>query len=162
MRIEAVGYGAGSRDPAGVPNVVRVLIGEAIEEPAAGDDRAAFGSELAENDALERLVVLEANIDDLSPQLVADAAAALLEAGALDAWVTPAVMKKGRPGFVLGALAAPGTAAAVRRTFFETTTTLGVREHHVGRTALPRRIDTVTVAGRTGAGQGRSPGRRPS
>ncbi len=147
MRIEAIGYGAGSRDPAGVPNVVRVLIGESIEEPAAGDDRAAFGSELAEDATLERLVVLEANIDDLSPQLVADAAAALLEAGALDAWVTPIVMKKGRPGFVLGALAAPRTAAAVRRTFFETTTTLGVREHHVGRTALPRRIDTVTVGG---------------
>jgi hypothetical protein len=131
MRIEAIGYGAGSRDPAGVPNVVRVLIGEAVAGAAT----------------TEQLVVLEANIDDLSPQLIADAAAALLEAGALDSWVTPIVMKKGRPGVILGALAAPGAVAAVRRAFFETTTTLGVREHDVERTALSRRIDTVMVAG---------------
>jgi len=146
MRIEAIGYGAGSRDPAGVPNVVRVLIGEAAGETAGPPD-ALNGSELAEDATLERLVVLEANIDDLSPQLIADAAAALLEAGALDSWVTPIVMKKGRPGLVLGALSAPGSVAAVRRAFFETTTTLGVREHDVERTALSRHIDTVTVGG---------------
>ena len=146
MRIEAIGYGAGSRDPAGFPNVVRVLVGEATGETAGPPD-ALNGSELAEDATLERLVVLEANIDDLSPQLIADAAAALLEAGALDSWVTPIVMKKGRPGFVLGALSAPGTVAAVRRAFFETTTTLGVREHDVERTALSRHIDTVTVGG---------------
>jgi uncharacterized protein (TIGR00299 family) protein len=131
MRLQAVGYGAGSRDPAGIPNVVRVLVGEAAASAVT----------------VERLVVLEANLDDLSPQLVAVAAAALLEAGALDAWVTPVVMKKGRPGFVLSALATPGRAADLRRVFFEATTTLGVREHEVERTALPRRIDTVMVAG---------------
>jgi hypothetical protein len=138
MRVEAVGYGAGSRDPDGIPNVVRVLVGEA-EDDATGE--APPGS------SIERLVVMEANVDDLSPQLVADAAATLLEAGALDSWVAPVVMKKGRPGFLLGALAAPEQADALRRVFFETTTTLGVREHPVERTALARRFDTVTVRG---------------
>ena len=140
MQVAAVGYGAGTRDPAGIPNVVRVLVGEPAPQPSTG-----FATDAAS--APGQLVVLEANLDDLSPQLVADAAAALLDAGALDSWVIPVVMKKGRPGFVLGALAAPDQVDALRGVFFEATTTLGVRAHRVDRTALERRIDTVTVSG---------------
>ncbi len=123
--LEAVGTGAGRRDPAGVANVVRVLIGA----PDASDgvpDR--------------ELLILEANVDDLSPELVPDAVEALLEAGALDAWVTPVIMKRGRPGLVAAALCVPEAEREVRRAFFENTTTLGVRMHSVVRPELDRHV----------------------
>jgi hypothetical protein len=85
------------------------------------------------------LVVMEANLDDLTPELVADAVQALLSAGALDAWTAPANMKKGRPGVVLSALVAPEAETRLRIVFFEATSTFGVRSHHVKRTELERR-----------------------
>ncbi len=130
MRLEALGVGAGSRDPAGVPNVVRVLLGEAASPGAGG----------------RGLLVLEANVDDLSPELVPDAIEALLAAGALDAWTTPIVMKRGRPALQVSALCEPEALEAVRRTFFETTTTLGLRIHAVERPELERRIVEVELA----------------
>lgn len=132
MRIEGIGYGAGNDDPGGYPNVVRVVLGEEI---------AGAAGELPERD----LLVMEANLDDLPPELVADAAAALLAAGALDAWTTPVVMKKGRPGVVLSALCEPPTASRVRRTYFEATSTFGVRSYHVRRSELQREVVTVPI-----------------
>jgi uncharacterized protein (TIGR00299 family) protein len=134
MRIEAVGYGAGNDDPAGYPNVVRVVLGEEVAEPTP------------QAGPIERdLLVLEANLDDLTPELVADAAQALLAAGALDAWTTPVVMKKGRPGLVLAALCEPAAAARLRRVFFETTSTFGVRSAPVRRAELERRTISVPL-----------------
>jgi len=134
FELESIGYGAGSRDPAGVPNVVRVLIGS---KPAA---RAATG--LLERD----LVLLEANIDDLTPELVADAVQAVFGAGALDAWTMPIVMKKGRLGVLLSALCEPAAESRVLTVFFEATTTFGVRIRPVRRAELARRVATVTLA----------------
>jgi uncharacterized protein (TIGR00299 family) protein len=134
MVLERVGTGAGAQDPPGRANVVRVVVG--IPVPGGGQE---------ERD----LVLLEANVDDLSPELVADAAEALRAAGALDAWATPAVMKKGRPGVVVSALCEPGVAGAVREAFFRATTTFGVRALPVVRTALDRRVVAVPVAGGT-------------
>ena len=131
MRLEAVGIGAGTRDPAGVVNVVRVLLGTPAEAAAAGD---------------RRLVMIEANIDDLPPELVPDAIEALLSAEALDAWSTPIVMKLGRPALTISALCEPAAVDAVRRAFFESTSTLGVRIHAVTRPELERRVVEVDLA----------------
>lgn len=130
MRLEAVGVGAGTRDPADVANVVRVLLGTPAE--AVGADR--------------RLVVVEANIDDLTPELVPDAIEALLSAEALDAWSTPIVMKLGRPALTISVLCEPAAVDGVRRAFFESTSTLGVRIHAVTRPELERRVVEVDLA----------------
>jgi uncharacterized protein (DUF111 family) len=135
MRLEAVGYGAGTRDPESLPNVVRVLLG------TSGDPTADDGP-LARD-----LIVFEANLDDLSPELTADAVQALFAAGALDAWVTPASMKKGRLGFVLSALGEPAAEEAITQAFFESTSTFGLRIHPVRRVELGRRVISVPLAG---------------
>lgn len=135
MTIEEVGYGAGTRDSAEGPNVVRLVVG-AAEPPAV----------MAGPDPREReLSVLEANLDDLTPELMSDAARALLDAGALDVWSTPVHMKKGRSGHVLSALCEPEEEASLRRVFFETTSTFGVRAYSVRRTELERRVMTVSL-----------------
>jgi uncharacterized protein (DUF111 family) len=135
MRLEAVGYGAGSRDPDDMPNVVRLMLGSA---PAR---RSGGGETLPERD----LLIVEANLDDLTPELVADAARALLAAGALDVWTTPVIMKKGRPAMVLSALSPPELEDRLSRVFFEATTTFGLRSYPIRRTELDRRVVTVTV-----------------
>lgn len=135
MTLIATGYGAGSRDLPGPPNVVRVLVGDA-PEPSEPDWEVEHG-----------LRVVEANIDDLSPQLVADAAEALFVAGAVDVWQTPIQMKRGRLALTLSALVAPAALDAVSEAFFLTTTTLGVRSHVVERAVLRRDSDTVELRG---------------
>ena len=132
MTLERTGYGAGTRDTAGTPNLLRVLVGQA-SRPAAGAERG--------------IRVIEANVDDLSAQLLADAAEALLAAGALDVWQTPIVMKRGRLAVTLSALVMPATAEVIRQTFFRTTTTLGIREYPVDRTILARDIAAVHIRG---------------
>jgi uncharacterized protein (DUF111 family) len=90
--------------------------------------------------------VLEANVDDLTPELVPDAVEALMSAGALDAWATPIVMKRGRPALTISALCDPDEHASVRRAFFESTSTFGVRVHEVVRPELQRRTVEVELA----------------
>jgi len=128
--LDRVGVGAGRRDPGSVANVVRVMLGRT--SPSA--DRA------------RRLLMLEANVDDLEPELVPDAIDALLAAGALDAWSAPIVMKRGRPAVAISALCERDTLDDVRRAFFEETTTLGVRVHEVSRPELDRRIVEIELA----------------
>ncbi len=128
--LERVGVGAGTHDPSGVANVVRVLLGT-----ASSIGRGARG-----------VLVLEANVDDLSPELVPDAIDALLAAGALDAWTTPIVMKRGRPAVTISAVCERDALGEVRRAFFESTSTLGVRVHEVERPELERRIVEIDLA----------------
>jgi pyridinium-3,5-bisthiocarboxylic acid mononucleotide nickel chelatase len=135
MTLEAVGYGAGTDDPSAVPNVVRVVV---------GSDRAAT---TGDGPSTRELVLLEANLDDLTPELTADAARALLAAGALDVWTTPVGMKKGRPGLVVSALCEPPSEDRITRAFFEQTTTFGVRASRVRRAELERRVVALPVAG---------------
>ena len=127
--LERVGVGAGTRDPGSVANVVRVLLGTTSPPP----------------DGARRLLVLEANVDDLVPELVPDAIDALLAAGAFDAWTAPIVMKHGRPAVAISALCERDALDDVRRTFFEATTTLGVRVHEVARPELDRRIVEIDL-----------------
>ena len=133
MGIQSVGYGAGTRDVAGHPNVVRVVVGTAVN---AGEQDAG-----RERD----LVILEANLDDLTPELVADAALALHAAGAMDVWATPVLMKKARPGVTLSALAEPAAEGRLRNVFFQATTTFGVRTTRVRRSELDRRTVSVSI-----------------
>jgi uncharacterized protein (DUF111 family) len=91
--------------------------------------------------------VIEANIDDLSPQLIASAAQALFAAGAADVWQTPIHMKRGRSAVTLSALAAGPTVDAIKAAFFRETSTLGVRDYPVERAILEREIRTVEVRG---------------
>jgi uncharacterized protein (TIGR00299 family) protein len=134
LRPTATGTGAGTRDPAGRPNVVRLVVGEADDAPVEDLDTTAA-------------VVLEANVDDLDPRVWPPVLAALLAAGALDAWLTPTVMKKGRPAHVVAALVGPAAVARVREVLLRETTTLGVRETTVVRHALRRTFGTVSVDG---------------
>jgi uncharacterized protein (TIGR00299 family) protein len=130
MRLEGIGYGAGSRDLAAIPNVVRVLLGEAVEERP-----------------MATVSLIEANLDDLSPELVPDAAEACFAAGALDVWATPVQMKKGRPGIVLSALARPADERRVAEAVLRETSTLGLRIAELRRWELERDEQTVEVAG---------------
>jgi uncharacterized protein (DUF111 family) len=135
MAVDRIGVGAGGRDPEGHANVLRLLVGEPI---AAAPARST-------GDGAPRLI--ETNIDDLDPRLWPNVIAALLEAGASDAWLTPILMKKGRPAHTLSVLVRADLAPAVRSEVFRQTSTIGVREIAIGKTALEREMRTVTVEG---------------
>ncbi|HEY7723102.1 MAG TPA: nickel pincer cofactor biosynthesis protein LarC [Pedococcus sp.] len=128
LRVQLTGVGAGTRDTPGRANVVRVVVGT----PA---DRLTG----------ERLWVIEANVDDLDPRVWPDVLARLMAAGAADAWLTPILMKKGRPAHTVSVLSAPSLAPSLRDLLLTLTTTFGVREYAVNRLALERDWRSVTV-----------------
>jgi uncharacterized protein (TIGR00299 family) protein len=129
MRVDRVGTGAGGRDPAEVANVLRLVVGVPAPVPA--------GAEL----------VISCNVDDLDPRLWPAVLARVLDAGAADAWLTPILMKKGRPAHTLSVLVAGDAADAVRQVIFTETSTLGVRETTYAKRALSREFATVEVDG---------------
>lgn len=133
LTLERVGYGAGRSDFP-IPNVTRVLIGTLAASARAGEDPARDGDDV---------VVVEANIDDMSPQHYELAMERLFAAGARDVWMTPIVMKKGRPAITLSALAAPADENAVARVLLYETTTIGVRVRGERRHVLPREIRLI-------------------
>jgi uncharacterized protein (TIGR00299 family) protein len=134
-RVLAIGWGAGTRELLDRPNLLRVV----ALAPAPGHFACA-PARLHTEDEVE---LLEANLDDLAPNLAAPLIEALLSAGALDAWLTPIVMKKGRPALLVSALAPPAHRAAVEATFFRESTTLGVRRSPRVRSLLDRRLVKV-------------------
>lgn len=123
--VNRIGYGVGHRDGP-IPNVLRVCLGEQAEAEEQGE-----------------LWMLECNIDDMNPEYYDHVLDRLLAAGALDAWLTPVQMKKNRPGTLLSVLCPPPLALRLRELLFIETTTLGVREHPVQRTALIREVLSV-------------------
>jgi uncharacterized protein (TIGR00299 family) protein len=127
---ERVGWGGGQRELPDRPNLLRVVLG-------TSDARAAWGAGTH--------VVVEANVDDMNGELAAHALAAILAAGALDAWATPVVMKKGRPGLTLSALAAKGEEHAVATALLRETSSIGVRGYEVGRIERPRHVVEVAT-----------------
>lgn len=129
---EIIGYGAGMRDVA-IPNVLRVTMGLWNETVETGDSGST----------VERLLMLECNLDDLNPEIMPYVLEKLLAAGALDAWLQPVVMKKGRPAQTLKVLCSPEQRQVMEQIMFTQTTTLGVRAYYVERTALERRWKTV-------------------
>jgi uncharacterized protein (TIGR00299 family) protein len=126
LRVRAIGWGAGDREMADRPNLLRAVVGETA---AAGDT----------------VVQVEANLDDMSPELCEHVAERLFAAGALDVWWTPVVMKKSRPALVLGVLAPTGRREDVLATILRETTTLGARFGEVGRRTLERRVEEVAT-----------------
>ncbi|MGH9804642.1 MAG: nickel pincer cofactor biosynthesis protein LarC [Candidatus Acidiferrales bacterium] len=132
MTVAAVGYGAGTQDPKGRANVLRVFLGESAEERAAEP-------ESGESD----VIVLEANLDDMSPEVGGFVLEQAMAAGALDVFYTPVQMKKNRPGLLLTVLCPPERAEALTRLLFEQTTTLGVRSYRAERRVLERAVETV-------------------
>jgi len=131
MKIERSGYGAGSRDFPGHPNVVRLTVGEVAS------------SALAPKTASETITVLESNLDDLNPQVFGYVMDRLLEEGALDAFGMPVQMKKNRPGMLLTVLCKPEDAGKLSQLIFTETTTLGVRRRNEIRQTLARRWEQV-------------------
>ncbi|PYX68249.1 MAG: nickel pincer cofactor biosynthesis protein LarC [Acidobacteria bacterium] len=132
MKIGKSAYGAGSRDFPGHPNVLRLVIGEAL--PA-----------LAAKTKSETVSVLEANLDDLNPQVFGYVMDRLLEEGALDVFGMPVQMKKNRPGTLLTVLCKPEDAEKLAQLIFSETTTLGVRRREESRQTLARRWESVRI-----------------
>jgi uncharacterized protein (TIGR00299 family) protein len=133
LTLQASGAGAGSRDTPGRPNLTRVLIGERVTHP--------------DDDLSEADVLIEANVDDLDPRLWPGVLTSLISAGAADAWLAPIIMKKGRPAHTVSVLARADQAADLRSLLLSLTSTIGVRETSVRKTALPRGWVDLTVAG---------------
>ncbi|MBS0171799.1 MAG: nickel pincer cofactor biosynthesis protein LarC [Nitrospira sp.] len=131
MQVRQVGYGAGTADPAQWANVLRLFIGE--ETPASG--------------AMDTIIELETNLDDVNPQVYDTVFDRIFAAGAVDATLAPVIMKKGRPGNVLSVLVPQEEAEAVLAVLFAETTALGVRIREVQRRVLPRRFVSVRVNG---------------
>jgi uncharacterized protein (TIGR00299 family) protein len=132
IRLRAVGYGAGTRELPDRANVLRVTVGEPIGEPDVAP--------------VTDVLLIEANVDDMSPQLVGPLCDDLFAAGAADVWSTPILMKKGRPALQISALAPLAAAAAVERAFFQGSTTLGLRRQRLDRVVLARsfaKVETV-------------------
>jgi pyridinium-3,5-bisthiocarboxylic acid mononucleotide nickel chelatase len=132
MKSVAVGYGAGDHNPDGWPNALRVF----LEEESSSEARRT-----------ERMMQIETNLDDLSPQTYEYVMEQLFQVGAVDVALTPVVMKKSRPGIVLSCLTTEDLTDAVLEVLFQETTTLGVRLHEVHRHVLSRRIVPVTISG---------------
>ena len=132
MTTDGLGIGAGSRDPEGHANVLRLFVGASVDstEPVTA-------------------VLLETNVDDLDPRVWPSVIEALLDAGASDAWLTPILMKKGRPAHALSVLVPPDRAEAVRATVFRETSAIGLREQRLAKHALERVMSSVDVGGHT-------------
>jgi uncharacterized protein (TIGR00299 family) protein len=146
MRVARVGSGAGGRDPAEHPNLVRLVLGEAADDPA-GDPPGAD-------------LVVEANVDDLDPRLWPGVLTDLLAAGAADAWLTPILMKKGRPAHTLSVLCSAARLPAVESVVLSATSTIGLRRTAVAKLALDRTQGRVAVLdGEVGVKVARSAGR---
>jgi len=134
MTIEAGGYGAGTRDLDGVANAVQVVVGTALDAAETGPGG-------------QPVALLEANVDDVTGEVLAYTLGALLDAGAHDAWITPVVAKKGRPGHVLSVICDPVRAESLRVILAAETGTLGVRSQTLRRWVARRSFEEVSVAG---------------
>lgn len=151
MTITAIGHGAGSRDLPDQANMLRLFLGQAADAPAGSD----------------RVWILETNLDDLPGEMVGYTLGQLLDAGALDAFLTPIQMKKNRPGVMISVLCTEANIPALEAILFRETTTLGVRRYQVSRHKLRREAATVNtqefgpVQGKLGWLEGQSPCFRP-
>jgi hypothetical protein len=144
MSVSAIGYGAGTADLEGQPNVLRIMIGEAVSET-----KGAQAGVPVLHGFDEEIAVIEANLDDMNPQIYGYFLEKALGAGALDVYTTPVQMKKNRPGTLLTVLCKPGNTDALMELIFAETTTFGARSYRAQRRVLPR--EWITVATSLGA-----------
>lgn len=127
--VQTIGYGAGTKEFAELPNFLRLVIGELASETERDD-----------------VVTIETNIDDMNPQVYPVLIERLLAAGAHDAYLIPIIMKKGRPGILLSVMASSGVAQAIIDLLYRETSTIGLRIQHIGRRKLPRSHREVTTS----------------
>jgi uncharacterized protein (TIGR00299 family) protein len=132
MRVSAIGYGAGVAELEGQPNVLRIMIGETAGKVVPGYD--------------QEITVIEANLDDMNPQIYGYFQEKALAAGALDVFTTPVQMKKNRPGTLLTVLSQPADTQALMSLIFAETTTFGVRSYSAQRRVLPRESVKVNTS----------------
>ena len=147
MKVEQIGYGAGTRNPKDFPNVLRLSIGESSdvakpELPSIHSDQHALSHKRL-HESSESVVVLETALDDLSPQVIAYVTETALAKGALDVMLTPVIMKKGRPGTLLTILCTESQSATLEHLVLSETSTLGVRIRKERRVCLDRSFATV-------------------
>jgi uncharacterized protein (DUF111 family) len=135
MIISGSGYGAGARDLVDRANVTQVVVGTSAHVETGNEIR------------VETVTELSTNLDDVTGEVLGHAISQLVDAGALDAWATPIVMKKGRPAHTLSVLATPTDAPRLVDMMMSTTGTLGVRTRQIERTVAARRMVTVSVDG---------------
>ncbi|OZC85307.1 TIGR00299 family protein [Rhodococcus sp. 06-418-1B] len=131
MTMDAVGYGAGTRDTQGRPNVLTAVLGTRLRSESRHD----------------AMIVMDTTVDDVTGEILGELIPALLTAGAADAWITPVVGKKNRPAHVISALCTPLTVTVVEECLLTRTGSLGVRRTHVDRRSLPRHMEVVNVDG---------------
>ncbi len=144
MRVESIGYGAGTRNPKNFPNVLRLSVGQV---DGSAPTQGLHGHTAKNTGAqTETVTVLETALDDASPQLLAYVAEQALAQGALDVMLTPVIMKKGRPGTLLTVLAAPANSAAMQELLLRETPTLGLRIRQDQRIYLSREHVSVDTA----------------
>ncbi len=144
MRVLGSGYGAGTRELEEMPNLLRVTIGESVDARGESVD-AGVSSIVSSGSTMERLWMLEANLDDMNPQVYGFFSERAFELGALDVFLVPVQMKKNRPGVLLSVLCRAGQRDALMNLFFQETTTLGVRCSEVLRRSLERESVEVTT-----------------
>ncbi|WP_353067377.1 nickel pincer cofactor biosynthesis protein LarC [Tunturibacter psychrotolerans] len=144
MRVERIGYGAGTRNPKDFPNVLRLNIGEADDtiHPTPSPKHAPSKHDAHES---QTVTVLETALDDLSPQILAYVSETALAQGALDVMLTPVIMKKGRPGTLLTVLCNPSDSEALQQLILRETSTLGLRIHQDSRVCVDRHHAHVTT-----------------
>ena len=127
MRVESIGYGAGTRNPKDFPNVLRLTLGE------------------SDSNTTDTVTVLETALDDLSPQVIAYVTEAAMTAGALDVMLTPVIMKKGRPGTLLTVICDPTKSDGLQRLLLRETSTLGIRIREDKRACLKRSFQQIST-----------------
>jgi uncharacterized protein (DUF111 family) len=139
MKVSQTGFGAGTRDLPGSANVLRVLLGDWVGESAPHAEAPAPGS----------VVVLEANIDDMNPQIFGYLQERLFELGVLDVYSSPVQMKKNRPGTLLSVVVPDSLRTAAAALLFRETTTIGIRYYEADRMVLEREMEQVSLPGGT-------------
>jgi uncharacterized protein (TIGR00299 family) protein len=140
MKVESVGWGAGDRELGDRPNLLRVVAGWPVDKTQAETPAAPPVSP-----GTDEVVVIEANVDDMNPEWIEPLMAALFAAGALDAWCTPIVMKKGRPALTVSAMSDGAHRHAVTQALLRHSTSIGARYRTMQRTTLPRRVVEVST-----------------
>ncbi|MGH9743005.1 MAG: nickel pincer cofactor biosynthesis protein LarC [Candidatus Acidiferrum sp.] len=145
MSVSTIGYGAGTADLEGQPNVVRIMIGEAVVAGKGGEKSAQAGVPVLPGFD-EEIAVIEANLDDMNPQIYGYFLEKALAAGAFDVYTTPVQMKKNRPGTLLTVLCKPGDVDGLMGLIFAETTTFGARSYTANRRVLPREWITVATS----------------
>ena len=142
MKINRIGFGSGSIETKGKPNLLRILMGELLEDKGNEEDPNSSGEYETES---EEMILLSANIDDISPEITGFILEKLFEAKVPDAWTEPVFMKKNRQAVKINILCRPLEVNAVLKILFKESSTLGVRSQHVKRYQLDREIKTTIL-----------------